>query len=94
MSIDTPDIASVLTQEMVLGCARRLLDLRMHDPQEPRPWVGSADIAADLGANRSSVVRLLMQLGRAGALTVRCTHVGLDLEVTQVRVMPRACQPS
>jgi hypothetical protein len=73
-------------RDLVLDSAHRLLSARLADPDDNRSWVTSAEIAADLGEARVDVVQILMQLGDDGALTVRSTHVGLDMEVTQVRV--------
>lgn len=70
----------------MLDTARRLLEGRLRDPLDNRGWVSSADIAADLGEPRAAVVEVLMALGREGLLDVRATHVGLDMEVTGVRV--------
>jgi hypothetical protein len=77
---------SLSGRDLVLESARRLLAHRLRDHDDNRSWVTSAEIAADLGEPRAGVVEILMQLGRDDALTVRSTHIGLDMEVTQVRV--------
>jgi hypothetical protein len=76
-----------LTLDALVASVERLLQARKHDPVEPRCWVTSAEVAADLDESSATVVDLLMQLGRAGRLNVRSTHVGLDLQVTGVRVL-------
>ena len=73
-------------RELVLETAHRLLERRLLDPLEHRRWVTSAEIAFELGEPRAAVVEILMRLGNEGVLAVHSTHVGLDMEVTGVRV--------
>lgn len=71
---------------LVLESAHRLLEARLADPRDHRTWVTSAEIAGDLDESRADVVAMLMRLGNEGQLDVRSTHVGLDMQVTAVRI--------